>query len=32
VSPEGVAHLLARRLQDLTPWLGSLATTSRDFH
>jgi error-prone DNA polymerase len=32
VSPEGVAHLLARRLQDLTPWLGSLSTTSRDFH
>jgi error-prone DNA polymerase len=32
VSPEGVAHLLARRLQDMTPWLGALTTTSRDFH
>jgi len=32
VSPEGVAHLLARGLEDLTPWLGALTTTSRDFH
>ncbi|MCW7537403.1 error-prone DNA polymerase [Aquabacterium sp. A7-Y] len=29
---EGVAHLLARRLEDLTPLLGRLATGSRDFH
>ena len=27
-----VCHLVARRLQDLTPLLGSLATQSRDFH
>jgi error-prone DNA polymerase len=32
VSPEGVAHLLARELEDLTPWLGALSTHSRDFH
>lgn len=31
-SPEGVTHLLARRLVDMTPWLGRLATSSRDFH
>ena len=31
-SPEGVMHLVARRLLDATPWLGSLATASRDFH
>jgi error-prone DNA polymerase len=31
-SPEGVMHLLARRLVDMTPWLGRLATSSRDFH
>ncbi|NOX43084.1 MAG: error-prone DNA polymerase [Gammaproteobacteria bacterium] len=29
---EGVLHLIARRLEDLTPWLGNLATKSRDFH
>ncbi len=28
----GVVHLLAKRLVDLTPWLGRLPTTSRDFH
>ena len=28
----GVSHLIARRLLDLTPWLGRLATASRDFH
>jgi error-prone DNA polymerase len=27
-----VVLLVAKRLVDLTPWLGSLATTSRDFH
>jgi error-prone DNA polymerase len=27
-----VVHLLARRLVDLSPWLGKLASTSRDFH
>ena len=27
-----VRHLIARRLQDLTPLLGSLSTLSRDFH
>jgi len=27
-----VCHLIARRLQDLTPLLGELATHSRDFH
>ncbi|SFC55719.1 DNA polymerase III, alpha subunit [Polaromonas sp. OV174] len=25
-------HLVAQRLQDLTPWLGRLGTSSRDFH
>jgi error-prone DNA polymerase len=29
---EGVQHLVARRLVDATPWLGGLATVSRDFH
>jgi error-prone DNA polymerase len=29
---DGVAHLVARRLVDMTPWLGVLATSSRDFH
>jgi error-prone DNA polymerase len=29
---EGVQHLVARRLVDATPWLGQLATVSRDFH
>ena len=28
---DGSTHLIARRLVDLTPWLGSLATSSRDF-
>ena len=27
-----VVHVLARRLEDLSPWLGRLATTSHDFH
>ena len=32
VQREGrVLHLLARRLVDLSPWLGELATASRDF-
>ncbi len=29
---DGVNHLVARRLVDVTPWLGALATSSRDFH
>jgi error-prone DNA polymerase len=29
---EGVTHLLARRLVDLSEWLGGLAARSRDFH
>jgi error-prone DNA polymerase len=29
---EGVQHLVARRLVDASPWLGGLATVSRDFH
>ena len=29
---DGSTHLIARRLVDVTPWLGSLATNSRDFH
>jgi error-prone DNA polymerase len=29
---EGSTHLIARRLVDMTPWLGELATRSRDFH
>jgi error-prone DNA polymerase len=28
---DGVSHLVARRLVDVTPWLGRLATASRDF-
>ena len=28
---EGVSHLIAHYLLDVTPWLGRLATTSRDF-
>ena len=28
----GVSHLIANRLVDLTPWLGRLVTASRDFH
>ncbi|HJW03614.1 MAG TPA: error-prone DNA polymerase [Azospira sp.] len=31
-SRDGVAHLLAKRLVDLTPLLGRLPTASRDFH
>jgi error-prone DNA polymerase len=31
-SEEGVTHLIAKRLFDLTPWLGALSTASRDFH
>ena len=27
-----VVHVLARRLEDLSPWLGRLATSSHDFH
>ncbi|WP_172199568.1 error-prone DNA polymerase [Niveibacterium sp. COAC-50] len=27
-----VVHVLAKRLVDLTPWLGALPTASRDFH
>jgi error-prone DNA polymerase len=29
---DGVSHLVARRLVDVTPWLGAVATSSRDFH
>jgi error-prone DNA polymerase len=33
VQREGlVVHVLARRLQDLSPMLGRLATSSHDFH
>jgi error-prone DNA polymerase len=33
VQREGrVVHVLARRLEDLSPLLGRLATTSHDFH
>lgn len=32
VSAEGVRHLVARRLLDVTDWLGRLSTSSRDFH
>jgi error-prone DNA polymerase len=31
-SKDGVSHLIARRLVDVTPWLGALGTSSRDFH
>jgi error-prone DNA polymerase len=31
-SKHGVQHLVAQRLQNLTPMLGALATRSRDFH
>lgn len=31
-TPENVMHLIARRIVDVTPWLGRLATSSRDFH
>jgi len=29
---DGVLHLIAGRLEDLSDWLGDLKTTSRDFH
>ena len=29
---EGVLHLVAGRLRDLSHWLGDLPTRSRDFH
>jgi len=29
---DGTTHLIARRLVDMTPWLGAVATSSRDFH
>ena len=29
---DGSRHLIARRLHDVMPWLGKLATRSRDFH
>jgi error-prone DNA polymerase len=29
---DGVNHLVARRLVDMTPWLGAVTTSSRDFH
>lgn len=29
---DGVLHLVAGRLEDLSPWLGALQTRSRDFH
>jgi error-prone DNA polymerase len=29
---DGTSHLIARRLVDVTPWLGSVMTSSRDFH
>jgi error-prone DNA polymerase len=31
-SKDGTTHLIARRLLDMTPWLGAVATSSRDFH
>ncbi len=31
-SESGVVHLIAKRLVDLSSWLGRLDTTSRDFH
>jgi error-prone DNA polymerase len=31
-SKDGTTHLIARRLVDVTPWLGAVATSSRDFH
>jgi error-prone DNA polymerase len=31
-SQDGANHLVARRLVDMTPWLGAVATSSRDFH
>ncbi|URI11958.1 error-prone DNA polymerase [Aquincola tertiaricarbonis] len=32
VSADGVRNMVARRLVDVTPWLGGLSTSSRDFH
>jgi error-prone DNA polymerase len=29
---DNVVHIIAKRLVDLTPWLGALPTASRDFH
>ena len=29
---DGVSHLVARRLVDMTPWLGRLDTSARNFH
>jgi len=29
---DGVAHLIARRLTDMSAWLGELDSRSRDFH
>jgi error-prone DNA polymerase len=29
---DGVSHLVARRLVDMTPWLGRLSTAARNFH
>jgi error-prone DNA polymerase len=31
-SKDGTTHLIAQRLLDMTPWLGAVATSSRDFH
>lgn len=31
-SVDGVSHLIALRLVDMSPWLGSLDSRSRDFH
>jgi DNA polymerase III alpha subunit len=31
-SKDGTTHLIAKRLLDMTPWLGAVATSSRDFH
>jgi error-prone DNA polymerase len=31
-SEDGVTHLIAHELEDMTPWLGALSTSSRDFH
>ena len=31
-SVEGVVHLIAQDMQDLSPMLGALRTQSRDFH
>jgi len=29
---DGVLHLVAGRLRDLSAWLGKLSASSRDFH